>query len=120
MQGIARLKRRLAAMGPKARKRIREALVKGAQEINGVQRALAQRSRRSGDLVDGITYRDGEHELQLEVVAEAFYSRYVEFGTVQTGAQPFFFSGYRLSRKRVKDRIRRATKKAAKEAAVVG
>lgn len=120
MQNIDRFRRRIAAVPVQARKRIREALVRGAKEINGAQRALAARSRRSGELIAGIGYRDGEHDLQLEIFSEAFYSRYVEFGTSQAQAQPFFFAGYRLMRKKAKDRVRRATKTAAKEAARVG
>lgn len=120
VQGLTDLKRKLARVPKQAALRMREALEKGAKEINDAQKSLAQRSKRSGDLIDGITYREGDHELQLEIVSEVFYSKHVEFGTQKVAAQPFFYPGYRLSKKRVKRRVERAVKRAAKEAVSVG
>lgn len=117
VQGLASLHRKLQAMPVAARKRIREALDKGASEVVAAQKALAQRSRRSGELLQGIHSEDGVHELQVRVVSEAFYSLHVEFGTTHSAAEPFFFPGYRLMRKRVKSRVRAAVNRAAKEAA---
>lgn len=117
VQGLASLHRKLRAMPAKAKARIREALEKGGDEVVAAQRALAQRSRRSGELIEGIHKEDGEHDLQVRVVSDAFYSLHVEFGTSHSAAEPFFFPGYRLMRKRVKNRVRTAVSKAAKEAA---
>lgn len=66
--------------------------------------------------------------------SEAWYSRFVEFGTsahtaggIFAGAtipaipaSPFFFVSYRANRRRVKGRITRAINKAAKEVAAGG
>jgi len=47
--------------------------------------------------------------------ADAFYARFVEFGTVKMAAEPFFFVSYRSLRKRIKSRITREMKKAVQE-----
>jgi HK97 gp10 family phage protein len=63
--------------------------------------------------------------------AKAYYARFVEFGTSPhvnagkfagsrnpgTKAQPFFYPGWRLARRKAKGRVSRAIRKAAKEAA---
>lgn len=76
----------------------------------------------------------GDPDLTVRVVAgdaEAWYARLVEFGTPPhvnagkfagsqhpgTRPQPFFYPPVRALRKRVKSRITRATKKAAREIA---
>lgn len=48
----------------------------------------------------------------------AFYGRWVEFSTVDTAAQPFFFPAYRLVRKRHRSRLTRAINKQIKALAV--
>lgn len=62
---------------------------------------------------------------------KAYYARFVEFGTAPhinkgkfagskhpgTSAQPFFFPGWRIARKKVKGRVTRAIRKAAREVA---
>lgn len=45
---------------------------------------------------------------------DKFYAYFVEFGTVKTGAQPFFFPVYRSNKKRIKARISRGVKRAMK------
>lgn len=50
-------------------------------------------------------------------VEDAFYVRWVEFGTVKTPKQPFFFVSWRANKKRVIRRINAATRKAGKQAA---
>lgn len=104
-------------MPVKARTRMREVLIEGADQIVDAQKVLAQRSRRSGNLIESNRREDGEHDLQVKVANFAFYARYVEFGTTHSAAEPFFFPGYRLLRKRVKGQIRYAMNKAVKEAA---
>lgn len=49
----------------------------------------------------------------------AFYARWVEFGTVATRAQPYFFPAYRANKKAAKSRVRRAVNKAAKAEAAL-
>jgi HK97 gp10 family phage protein len=45
---------------------------------------------------------------------DAFYARWVEFGTVKMTAQPFFFVSWRSMKKRVRSRIARNVRKAIK------
>jgi len=77
---------------------------------------------------------DGDPDLTVRVVAgdaTAWYARLVEFGTAPhinrgrfpgtqhpgTRPQPYFFPAVRALRRRVKSRITRATRKAAREIA---
>lgn len=48
---------------------------------------------------------------------DAFYARWVEFGTQHMAAIPFFFPSYRALRRRVRGRITRQMRKAIKETA---
>jgi HK97 gp10 family phage protein len=118
--GLERLQKKLRAMPERARLRIREALEKGASEVVRAQKALSAKSHRTGNLAESDHWEDGDHQLQLRVVNDAFYAMHVEFGTSHSAAEPFFFPGYRLSRKRVKGRVKRAVNAAVKEAANAG
>lgn len=83
--------------------------------------AIARSSRKSGNMRITI-YAGG---------GDAYYARFVEFGTSPhvngglyagsqhpgTPAQPFFYPGWRVVRRRVKGKVTRAIKAAAKEAA---
>lgn len=120
MVGLARLKRRLAAMPVKARQKMRDALVASAEELVRSQKALAERNRHSGDTIDSIQFKTGDHDLQIKVFSDFFASRWEEFGTVKTPAIPFFFPPYRILRKKIKSRARSAVRAAVKEAASVG
>lgn len=46
--------------------------------------------------------------------SEVRYPHLVEYGTASAPAQPFFWPAYRLSRKRIASRIKRAISKAVK------
>lgn len=46
--------------------------------------------------------------------SEAFYARWVEFGTVKTSAQPFFFPAYRANKRSAVAAIRRAVNRSAR------
>jgi HK97 gp10 family phage protein len=155
IQGLDRLNRKLAQLPMVARKRIREAMEQGADEIVAMMKALVP--EKSGDLKDSIAWTWGaapKGALTLATVrgrgvrstgsentitiyagnAEAYYARFVEFGTAAhtaggmfagatipaIPASPFFFVSYRANRKRVKSKITRAVNKAAKEVAAGG
>ncbi len=133
-----RLLKKLSKMAPHAREELAEANDKSAFEM----RSLAQQFApvRTGSLVAGIQVRLGGEVDQRSgtpvpagaamVVADAYHSRWIEFGTsphVQGGvfagtmhpgtiAQPFFFPAYRVMRKRHKGRASRALRKAMKRA----
>lgn len=44
------------------------------------------------------------------------YPHLVEYGTANTPAQPYFWPAYRLTKKRIANRIKRAVRKAVREA----
>jgi HK97 gp10 family phage protein len=46
---------------------------------------------------------------------DAFYVRFVEFGTPETPKQPFFFPAYRLVRRKIRGMLSRAMTKAIKK-----
>lgn len=74
---------------------------KGTVSLGSMQTGL------KGDDVSKITIYAGDRE--------AFYARWVEFGTRKWKGNPFFFSTWRNHRSRVRGRITRAIRKAIKE-----
>jgi HK97 gp10 family phage protein len=155
IEGLDRLNRKLARLPIVAQRKIRDAMSDGADEIVAMMKALVPVD--SGDLKDSIAWTWGsapKGALTLATVrgrgirstgsentitiyagnSEAWYARFVEFGTAAhtaggmfagatipaIPASPFFFVSYRANRKRVKGRITRAINKAAKEVAAGG
>jgi HK97 gp10 family phage protein len=145
--GLQKLQKKLDALPGKVKARIREAMEEGAKEIVALAKSLVPAD--SGALRDSIGWTWGRApkaamtigkvqstggDLTITIYAgnsEAFYARWVEFGTAQhtaggkfTGAtipaipaSPFFYVSFRALRRRVKSRITRSMNKAAKEVA---
>lgn len=145
--GLQKLQRKLDALPQKVKTRIRGAMEEGAGEIVAMAKSLVPAD--SGTLRDSIGWTWGRApkgamtigkvqsvggDLTITVYAgssEAFYARWVEFGTAAhtaggkfTGAEipaipasPFFYVSFRALRRRVKSRITRSINKAAKEVA---
>ena len=127
-----RLSRRLNAIPKAVRKAVVPALEQSGKELVETMRNLAPED--TGDLKHSIKYTmPGQStppysqpggstvaaENQVLVTAgntDVRYPHLVEFGTVHAPAQPFFFPGFRLKRKRLANRIKRAIGKAVKEA----
>ncbi len=130
VQGIGPMNRMFAAMPAKVEAAARRAMEKGAEELVAMMQRLVPVD--SGDLRDSIGWAWGEAPKGAVVLAQstsksrglrivvfaggdgtdAFYARFVEFGTVNARAHPFFFPSYRSLRKRIKSRITREVKKA--------
>ena len=113
---LARLKRRMNAIPKHVRRAVEPALDKSADELVGRMQSLAPVD--DGTLRNSITKDAGEHALQRTVTAgddEAFYARMVEFGTIDTPSQAFFYPSYRLLKKRITNRIKRAVGKAVRD-----
>lgn len=131
-----RLKAKLAAIPKEARAEIHKALDKSATEM--VQTAQSFAPVKSGKLRNSIGKTFGEYkadnpnvrgvtgsgvadpELTVTIHAgdqEAYYAAFVEFGTKAAPAHPYFFPAWRLLKKRVTSRIKRAMTKAAKKVA---
>ncbi|MBW9113152.1 HK97 gp10 family phage protein [Rhizobium cauense] len=147
IEGLKRLQAKLDRLPEKVKQRIREAMEAGADEIVALAKSLVHDD--TGELRDSIGWTYGRApkgamtlatventggDLTITIYAgnsEAFYARWVEFGTsahIAGGkfagaripaqpARPFFYVSFRVSRKRVKGRITRAINKAAKEVA---
>lgn len=133
--GLAKLQKKMERMPKVAKARIREALEKAAEEIVQMMRRLVPVDE--GALRDSIGWTWGKApkgamtlgkvaessmggDLTITIYAgddEAFHARWVEFGTQDMAAQPYFFPAYRANRKRAKSSVRRAINKAAKEVA---
>lgn len=131
--GLARFQARMRAIPQAVRLAVQPALVQGAEEIAEAARVLAESSRDTGGLIDsiavtppgGLTPRGatigGVRRVPENAAAvtagngEVRYAHLVEFGTREAVAQPFFWPAYRLARKRVTNRIKRAIGKAIRE-----
>lgn len=159
--GIARLRRKLKQLPEAMRVEIAAAMEQGAEEVVAMARHLVPVD--DGALRDSIGWcwgvppkdaklitrsrpmwnKDGR-DMTISIYAgnnEAFYARWVEFGTqrhslakgadisrrgkrqnqgpIHPGArmQPFFFPAFRATKKKVKSRISRSITKAAKKVA---
>lgn len=127
-----RLKRRLNAIPAAVKDAVTPALSKSGAELADTMRRLAPVN--TGALRDSITVtlpgqatppysQPGGSTVALEnqvlVTAgndDVRYPHLVEYGTGDTAAQPFFWPAYRLNKKRLATRIKRAIRKAVKEA----
>ena len=116
------------------RETILPALMKSGEELAHAQRILAESSRDTGALIESIavtmpgettpSYSQpggsrvaGDTEVIVSAGnADVRYAHLVEYGTAKAEAQPYFWPAFRLLKKRLQNRIKRATKKAVKEA----
>ena len=134
VQGLKSLERKLNVKIPMAVERhLKQALAVVADKIVATAESFVPEN--SGDLKNSIGWvwgadipdgaislgsvsSGGRDELVITVFAgnsDAFYARWVEFGTSIAGASPFFYPAYRLSARSGKARISRAIKKGLKE-----
>ena len=129
--GIGRIKQRLNAIPKNVRAAMVPELMKSGNDLAVTARILAPRD--TGALQDSITVTPGGSstppysrpggrvtvpELAVAVTAgnkDVRYSHLIEFGTQQAAAQPFFWPAFRLLRKKITGRIKRAAAKAVKQ-----
>ena len=139
--GLQQLRAKIKALPDAARAEIRAAMEQSAEEVVAMAKRLVPVD--SGALRDSIGWTWGEppkgsitlaqSDPNAEAItiyagsrdktlgdADAFYVRWVEFGTVTARAHPFFFPSWRALRKRVKSRNTRAVKKAFTRVAAGG
>lgn len=133
-----RLRARLAKIPDVVREAAAAAMEEGAQEIVDAMKMAAP--IQSGDLRDSIGWtwgevpagsfmideiRSGKNKgdqyatLRIKIYAgnrDAFYARFIEHGTRQMPAQPFFFSTWKDERAKFRRKIRAAIRKRIKEA----
>lgn len=131
ISGTRSLRKKLARIPALVAQRGRDAMEKSADEIVAMMKRLVPVDQ--GDLRDSIKWTWGDAPKGAAVIAqsevtagnvrltiyagnaEAYYARWIEFGTSKMAAQPFFFPSYRALRARTKRRIATATRKALKE-----
>lgn len=134
--GLSSFQKRMRAIPQAARNAVQPALVKSAEEIAALQRALApdDPATSAPDLKSSIAvtgpgqttppYSQPGGSMVVPENAAAItagntdvrYPHLQEFGTSHHAAQPFFWPGFRMGRKRALNRIKRAIGKAIKEA----
>lgn len=143
IMGVKKLRKKLDALVRVGEAEIRKAMEASADEIVALAKSLApvlkepDARRRAGELRDSIGWTWGrapkgamtlgkvesspvESGFTITIYAgnsEAFYARWVEFGTQEMAAQPFFYPSYRALRKRARGRVSRAINKAARKVA---
>ncbi len=142
---LARLNRKLKRLPQVASQYIRQEMEKVAADIVAMMKSLV--AVDDGTLRDSIGWTWGKapkgsmvvstvkgDDLTLTIYAgntEAYYARWVEFGTAQhvnggkfkgtanpgTSAQPYFFVSFRANKKGAKRNIRKAARDAARKVA---
>lgn len=130
---LQRLQKRLEAIPKAVRDAVEPALEKSGDELASAMKALAEPSRDTGDLIDSITFTTagnmtppysqpgGSQVVPDNAVmvtagnANVRYAHLVEYGTQKAHAQPFFWPAYRLLKKRLSRRIKRAVSKSVRD-----
>ena len=130
---LERLQKRLKAIPKAVRDAVQPALRASGQELVDAMKALAEPSRKTGELIDSITYTTagnttppysepgGSRVVPENAVAvtagntKVRYPHFVEYGTSKMAAEPFFWPAYRLLKKKLSARIKRSASKAVRE-----
>jgi len=145
-----RLVRKLRAFPARAEALIRTAMAQSADQTVALMKSLAPVDSGDLQMSISWTWGDApkgslkigqiksrEGNMRITIFAgggDAFHARWIEFGrraytaggkfagaqVPATPAQPFFFTGFRATRKSAKSRVSRAITKAAKEIAANG
>ena len=128
LKGLPELKRKLVALKVKTEAEIQPVMATAAGEVVAMMRRFVPVDE--GDLRDSIGWTFGEApkrtikigkfkqgSLTVTIYAggeQAFYAHMVEFGTIKTSAQPFFWPSWRAMRKPIKRRIAKAIQDAVR------
>lgn len=126
-----KLLRKLALLPKASKEGVRESLKQSAREITNLMEALAPEA--TGRLKGSIGWTFGDPpkgsisigrlqrgDLTVTIYAgdeDAFYARWIEFGTIKMPAHPFFFPAFRALRRRARSRMARSINKAMKQVA---
>ena len=128
---LDRLLKRLEAIPKEVRDAVKPALIKSGNELVDRMKALAPEDTGKlkaslhatlpGETTPAYSQPGGsrkakENEVLVTVGDEKVrYSHLVEYGAAKTHAQPYFWPAYRLTKKRIKTRIKRAITKAVRD-----
>lgn len=127
-----RLQKRLKAIPRAVKQAVVPALMTSGNELADRMKHLAPED--TGALKDSITVTPpggttppysqpggsrtaGENQVLVTAGnSEVRYPHLVEYGTEEAAAQPYFWPAYRLTKKRITNRVKRAVRKAVREA----
>lgn len=132
---VRELNRKLARLPVVAKEEIRKAIAASARDIADLAETLVPKD--TGRLAGSIGWTWGAAPKGSKVLArvlgqgaasdmiatvyagddEAFYARWIEFGTKGRPAHPFFYVSYRALRKKIRTRMRTASRRAARKVA---
>jgi HK97 gp10 family phage protein len=121
IQNRARLAAKARALRAKVAASVTPAVIQAAELIISTQKRLVPVD--DGDLRDSIHWEQdvkSENATRVLVIAggqPAPHARIIEFGSTRQAAQPFFFPGYRVERRRAKAIIAKAVRAAVTSAA---
>lgn len=139
VKGLKKLENQFKRMPGEIREEIKVALAQAAREITDLMENLVPKD--TGLLAGSIGWVWGDKvpkgafslmkvragttdpDLLITIYAgdrEAYYGRWVEFGTKAQAAHPFFYPAYRAMRKRVNALMRTAIRRGIKRAAAGG
>lgn len=128
---LERLSKRLEAIPKAVKEAVLPALIKSGEELVGTMKQLAPVD--TGALKDSIALTPAgqttppysqpggsavvpENAVMITVGnSEVRYPHLVEYGTADAPAQPFFWNSFRLHKKKISNRVKRAVSKAVKE-----
>lgn len=133
--GLSKLQRKLDRLPKVAKDHIRSEMGKAADEIVAMMKR--QVAVDDGTLRDSIGWTWGKAPAGSVIVAamkgagiggdltitiyagsrEAYYARFVEFGTKNMDAQPYFYVSWRSNRKEARKSVRKAVRDAARQVA---
>ena len=128
IEGLAELQRKIDALPDKLISGVREALWGGVSDAVAQMKAIAPVDTIGANathLRDHIHAEPGPHELAFDVIADPLdpegrgYAAHVEYGhRAENGkhipAEPYFWPVIRVNKRKIKNRVSRATTKALK------
>lgn len=135
VKGLDKLNAKLKRLRTETAKAVQPAVIRAAEEVIATQKRLAPvalpqelgRGDLPGALRDDIHWVEAPggkrtNETRIAIVAggaesNAPYASFVEFGTSSMRAQPFFYPGYRATRRQARNIIAAAVRKVVKAAA---
>ena len=99
LEDTAAFARRWRALALAAQNELRPALAELGAEVADAARALAP--TRSGRLRASIQVEPAADAVQVDVIADAPYAAFVEFGTLRRPARPFLAPALQFARRRL-------------------
>lgn len=115
IEGLDRLKRKLAALPGAVRKEATAALLDAGEQI--ADGAKSRVATDTGELAGSINVRADDEGASVIVEATAAHAKFVEFGTRHTPARPFLLPAFEEARPQVVSAVAQAARRAIKNVA---